>query len=95
MAYKILVFEPNDILRLMTHYTDGLVPLTAEVKQFGVSQFLNRMMIFFVESPEWQEGTGLDNPVIIEFVGRKVAAWDEKGQPVHTQVMNEDPRHQF
>lgn len=95
MAKKILVFEPNDILRLMTHYTDGKVPLTAEVKQFGVSQFLNRMMIFFVESPEWDEGAGLDNPMIVEFVGRKVAAWDEKGQPVHTQRMNDDPRKQF
>jgi hypothetical protein len=79
----------------MTHYTDGQIPLTAEVKQFGVSQLMNRIMIFFVESPEWDEGTGLDNPMIVEFVGRKVAAWDEKGQPVHTQPMNDNPKIQF
>lgn len=94
MNQRLLIFHPTDILRLLCHYSDGAIPLTAEVKQVGISQIFQRLIIFFVESPEWKEGTGVADPMVIEYVGRKTISWDSKGQPVRTIEGVEDPKRQ-
>lgn len=94
MNQRLLIFRPTDILRLLTHYTDGQIPLTAEVKSVAVSRILQRMLMLSVESPEWPEGTGLENPFNVVYEGRKVISVDEKGQPVRAIDSPEAPRRQ-
>ena len=56
---KDLIFSPEDLLRLLTHYTDGEVPLTAEVTDFLVHPHLQRKIGLLVSSPEWTEADPL------------------------------------
>lgn len=90
---RLLLFDPNDVYKLFVHYTDGKLPMGGEVRQLGISETLGRMLIFFVESPEWSE-EDVKTPFVVIFEGRTTATFDEKGQPVRHDEMNEDPRRQ-
>jgi hypothetical protein len=78
----------------MVHYVNGVgLPINGEVKQFGISTTLQRMLIFQVESKEWDEST-IDQPFVVVFEGNHCATFDEKGQPVRHAEINENPRRQ-
>lgn len=93
MASRLLVFDPNDIYKLMVHYLDGQLPLNGKIEQFGVSTTLQRMLIFQVESKEWDEAT-IDQPFVVVFEGNHCVTFNEKGQPVKYVDRNENPRRQ-
>lgn len=89
MPARMLIFSPNDLMRLLTHYTDGKIPLDAEVKFVGPSKKLNRYISFICESKEWEN----EDPINVRYEGRKVASWDEKGAPVIWGDSPEAPKH--
>lgn len=73
MATKLFVFEPNDLLRLLTHYTDGGVPLDGEATNVMVNERLQRFVGIEVRSKEWEDFT----PLHIRYEGARVMSWSK------------------
>ena len=71
MAQKMFIIDPQDLLNLWCHYTDGGVPLSGEVKSIGVNPMLQRFIGIEVESDEWTEQT----PLHLRYEGKKVMSW--------------------
>lgn len=95
-AARTIYIDANSILRLLTHYSDGSVPLDAELKAAGVSRFLGRWIGLLVASEQWsgpsvESGDGLQ-PLHIRYEGKKVMTWDEAGKPVEWKEGAETPK---
>ncbi len=92
MSQRLIVFDGDSILRLLTHYTStadditpGLgcrVPLDTELLGIGVNQFLNRWVQLRVRSAQWDEVvdpiTGLLNPLHIRYEAGRILRWGDK-----------------
>jgi hypothetical protein len=91
-GYKMFVFDPRDLLRLMTHYTDGEVPLDGEVTNVLFHPLLERMMALEVQSDEWDTMT----PLHIRYTGNKVMSWQKGLGQEHPSwaEANETPNRQ-
>lgn len=61
MASRLLIFDLESLLQLMTHYSEGLIPLGAKPVSFAVSDKLPRWINLTAESGEWQD-TSTDKP---------------------------------
>jgi hypothetical protein len=76
-----LIFDANELLKLFTHYTEGLVPTDAEMREFMVHPALTRMVGMWVRSGQWADQTlsdkpedrarGALRPIHIRYEGRK------------------------
>jgi hypothetical protein len=81
-GYKIIEFDAKNILNLLTHYTDGKLPLDAELLQLGVHTILNRHLGLLVESNQWSDpmlaGQEAYSPLFINYEGKKVMTWGTK-----------------
>lgn len=90
LAYgtKRIIFDLDTVMALLTHYSDGDVPLDGEVRQVLVSKLLQRYVVFEVASAQWRDADlplGPDGrlPMLeIRWEGAKVLKWAEKGTPV-------------
>lgn len=71
MASKMFVFRPEDLVNLLVHYTNGEIPLNAEVKNLGVNPFLERMIGLELESNEWENFDVLQ----IRYDGNRIMSW--------------------
>ena len=69
---KLFIFDPEDLVKLLTHYTDGKIPLDATVLNVGFSQFLQRAVGIEVESKEFEPGW---EPLHIRYEGKKILSW--------------------
>lgn len=90
---KDLIFDPQDLLHLLVHYTDGEVPLSGEVTDFLVNPKLQRKIGLVVESPEWDTSV----PLFLGYDGKRVRSWakiEGKTDPVWEE-RNETPRRQL
>lgn len=87
---KEFFFEPDDLLHLLTHYTDGEVPMTAEVTDFLVHPHLQRKIGLLVKSPEWES----DSILFLGYDGKRVSSWAKgEGQDkIKWEERNETPR---
>lgn len=94
MAERLVVFEPDSLLRLLTYYSDGKVPLTAKVLSVQTSRLLERMIRIEVESPEWAPSdTGVPIEIRYEAVrSRRMVKWDEKGTPIEWEETPDAPK---
>ncbi len=54
MTRKFII-HAADIVRLLTHYTDGVVPMDAEVRQFGNHRSFTQQLAMLVTSSQWQD----------------------------------------
>ena len=68
---KDLVFEPQDLLNLLTHYTDGEVPLGGKVCDFLVHPAMSRKIGLVVESDECDTA----QPLFLGYDGKRVRSW--------------------
>lgn len=85
MADRMIVFDANSLLKLLTHYTmdhEDQIPLDTELKFAGVSNLIGRWIVLEVEAKEW-DGDAVD-PVTqelpflhIRFEGHKVMSWKQ------------------
>lgn len=73
MAHKMFVFRPEDLVNLLTHYSNGEIPLGAEVKNFGVNPMLERMIGLELESKEWEDF----NVLQFRYDGNRVMSWSK------------------
>lgn len=83
-----IVFDVDSLLALLTHYSDGAVPLDAEVLNIGASRLLGRYIGLTISSADWRDPDlprdrlGMLPPLDIRWEGGKVLKWSEKGTPV-------------
>ena len=100
MASKMYVFEPTDLVRLLTHYTDGLVPLDAEIVSVGMNPYLNRFIGLEVASKEWGEptmrnGQEVMEPLHLRYEGKRIMKFTaNQGQDPEWAELNETPVRQ-
>ena len=92
MPSKHIYFDAESVLRLLTHYTEGVVPVDAELRGAGVSQYLQQWIGLDVESNGWSgaevPGGGLP-PLHIRYEGRKVMIF--QGGPEDPVVWTPQP----
>ena len=91
MADRLIIFDANSLLKLLTHYTmdhEEQIPLDAELKFAGVSNLIGRWIVLEVEAKEWDGD--VPDPVTkelpflhVRFEGHKVMSW-KQGSPTHT-----------
>lgn len=85
---KTLVFNPQNLLALLVHYTDGGVPLNAELKNVLVHPSLTRMVALEVSSDEWTTS----DPLHIRYEGNKTMTWTKGDEKPNWQDMNTPTR---
>ncbi len=93
MAYqKTFIFDVEDLVRLLTHYFDGRVPLDAEVTAVGVNPLLERFIGIELKSKEWQSNT----PLQLRYDGERVMGWSKDMQVKNPEwvTANETPNRQ-
>ena len=100
MAQKRIVFDPQSVIALLTHYTDGTVPLDTIVKGVKVSPALQRMLAFECESAQWTDTIesdktpGVLSPLVIRYEGKKTLSWGGKHQEMEWKESVEAPKQQ-
>jgi hypothetical protein len=82
---RTVYISADSILQLLTHYSEGDLPLDATLKNAGVSQFMNRWIGFWVDSDQWRDAEGTKDgglmPLHIRYEGKKVLVWGDIGSP--------------
>jgi hypothetical protein len=74
MAQRLIVFDAQSLLQLLTHYSDGKdLPLDGELQAAGVNRLLDRMVGLVVRSKEWTE----DSPLTVRYEGKKILTWTQ------------------
>ena len=88
MPNKTYFIDADSILNLLTHYSQGQVPLDAELKSAGVSALVHRWIGLLVTSKQWEGQNVLDSewvkPIHIRYEGKKVLVFkpSEGADPV-------------
>lgn len=82
MPEQRVIFEPESLLRLLTAYYDGLVPMDAKAVQVGVSQFFKRYIGILVDSDQWGDEADIKSkdgqwPLHLRYEGRRNMAWSK------------------
>lgn len=87
---KLIIFKLDDLLKLLTHYTDGEVPPNAEARGFSASKALRNWLSINARA-KWPRsklrsnrkyGQGMLFPLHIRYEGKRIMTWDEKGTPI-------------
>jgi hypothetical protein len=96
MAQRWIQFDANSLLKLLTHYTmdhDDQIPLDAELKFAGVSNYVTRWIVLEVEAKEWDgmepNAEGVLPMLHVRFEGDKVMSWTQNTK-THTRDMWKD-----
>ena len=85
MAEQKVIFEAESLLRLLTAYYDGLVPMDAKAVQIGVSQYFRRYIGILVDSDQWSADADIATkdgqwPLHLRYEGRRNMAWSKSDQ---------------
>lgn len=98
MASKIVQFDAQDFCKLLTHYTNGRLPLDFELKHVAVDTILKRQIAFIGESKQWQDkplaGKEEFGPLHLRYEGKGVMSWGRKGDEPFWDNSNETPKYQ-
>jgi hypothetical protein len=84
MALRLVEFDLKSLVNLLTHFTDGEIPLDCEPKQFMASQYLPRWICLILESKDWSDtplataGYGGQEPFIIRYERKQLLQWQGK-----------------
>ncbi len=80
MSSKMVVFDANSLLKLLTHFDDGVnLPLGAQLVAAGVNPMVERWVGLLVESDEWDR----PDPLQIRYQRNKIMKW-ERGEETCT-----------
>jgi hypothetical protein len=100
MAQKRIIFDPQSLISLLTHYTDGKVPLDTIVKGVKVHPELNRTIGFECESAQWsntiesEKSPGVLAPLVVRYEGKKTLSWGGKHEEMRWTDSVEAPKQQ-
>jgi len=90
MAYsKLVVFDVESLMNLLTHYTEGEFPLDATIKTVQASEKLPRWISLIVDSKDWRgtpfeggDGYNEVQPFWIRYEGKRVMTLQHLKDPV-------------
>lgn len=95
---KVILFDAEGIIKLWTHYTEGIMPLDAELAALAVDTVLPRQICFIVNSKQWQDspvpGKDYYNPLHLRYEGGRVLSWGKFGTDPFWENANETPKFQ-
>ena len=103
MGSKLLIIDAQSILRLLTHYTDGMVPLDTEAVGFGVSPFIQRWIGIETRSAQWPEEDAVKHgdsddvgyyPLHIRYDGNHIIKWHNRDTNPTLEYDFEKPKNQ-
>jgi len=93
---RLVEFDAESLLNLLTHYTEGELPLDVELKRVDVSARLPRWVALIVESKDWKntpfetgDGYGGQQPMMIRYEGKRVMALQHLKDPIAWSDENE------
>jgi len=79
---RLVVVDLDSLVALLTHYTDGKVPLDVKIKTVNISMYFERMLGMLAESSQWTDGNknidvavGVLKPLHIRYEGKRVMGW--------------------
>ena len=88
MAARTIYIDADSILRLLTHYSEGDLPLDATLRSAGVSKLLSRVIGLEVRSDQWRPQrvddrgpNDMPRPLMIRYEGKKVMVWGDLKDP--------------
>ena len=87
---KDYLFNAEALKNLLTHYTNGEVPLSGEVREILVHPAMSRKIALVVASDEWQDETML----FLGYDGKRVRSWTQGQEEQEWQQRNETPTRQ-
>ena len=83
---KVIQFDANDFCKMLTSYTEGLLPLDFELDAVAVDTILKRQIAFIGRSKQWQDepisGKEEYNPLVLRYEGKHIMSWGRKGDEV-------------
>lgn len=86
---RLVEFDAESLLALLTHYTEGSLPHDVELKRVDVSARLPRWIALIVESKDWKDtpfeagdGYGGQQPMMIRYEGKRVMALQHLKDPI-------------
>jgi len=90
MAYsKLVTFDVESLMNLLTHYTEGEFPLDAEIVTLQASEKLPRWIAAIVHSKDWtgtpfEGGDGYNEvqPFWIRYEGKRVMTLQHLKDPI-------------
>src|SRR5690242_8879318 len=86
---KVIVVDAHDLVKLWTHYSEGKMPLDAELNALAVDTRLPRQIAFIVTSKQWQDepaaGQDYYNPLHLRYDQKRCMSWGRKGNEVFWQ----------
>jgi hypothetical protein len=84
---RIYQFDVDSLAKLLTHYSEGAIPLDAEVVSLEVSARLSRMISLLMRSKDWdssgdQTQYGELEPYHFRYEGRRTMTWNDRHEPI-------------
>lgn len=70
---KTFIFDPKDLVNLLTHYSEGLIPLDCEIKEVMFNPFLKRMIGLELDSESWET----IDPLHFRYDTKRVMSWSK------------------
>src|SRR5260370_39262131 len=96
---KIISFDARDFMHIVTHYSDGLLPIDFELKHVAVDTILKRQIGFMGNSKQWEDTPipGSDdkyNPRHIRYERKRIMSYGKKGEDPFLQDAPDAPKLQ-
>lgn len=86
MASRTIQFDLNSLVKLLTHFTSGEIPLDAEPSAFLASPIMQRWITLVLRSNDWSgtplatAGYGGTEPFFIRYENKQLLQWQGKEQ---------------
>jgi len=78
MAQRMVIFDVDSLVQLLTHYTEGAIALDAKVREVGFSPLLKHYIGIELESSQWRDAE--TRPYQFRYQGKKTLCWSNPGQ---------------
>ncbi|SRR5260370_20328104 len=93
---KVIRFDAIDFCKLLTHYSEGILPLDFELKHVAIDTILKRQIAFIGFSKQWQDeplpGKEEYGPLHLRYEGKRIFSWGRKGEEGFWQDALDAPR---
>lgn len=81
MPEQMFVIDGDSLVKLLTAYFDGDVPLDAKLQSVGVSEYLQNYVGFNIASNQWPAEAALGSdgfhPLILRYEGKQNLSWSK------------------
>ena len=98
MANRLVAFDAASLANLLTHYSQGEIPLGAEIRRVMSSAILPSWIGVVIESPSWENtplasaGYGEQQPYVFRFEAGRILNWTDRHDELNWKEAIEAPR---